>query len=312
MMNDKPNVVCSSIWFPLSISRYFESALERRSDINLFTTGVFTGNWIPWSGGMELSPKYYKSPTVPLDRSLLSTKNISPALVQQSLPEEIDLWIQIDGGSYFYPRPNAKTVVHVATDPHVGVHDPHYTYDRQRTISDKFFNMQKCYMKEGDIYLPYAADPRWHYPERQEKIYDCSLIGLHYPNRVSLVSQLRSQGKNVYFDIGQVFDEYRQINCQSRMVINWSSQDDLIARVFEAMAMGLPLVTNRVPDLPLHFGEDIHYLGFDTQAEAIEKVNWVLDNPQQAYLMAQSAMYQVKNNHTYDHRIQQIFDEVGL
>ena len=72
--------------------------------------------------------------------------------------------------------------------------------------------MQRYYMKEGDIHLPYACSPDHHYAMSDvEKIYDASLLGLHYENRTKLVKSLRGRGIKVYYEIGDIWDEYRQI-----------------------------------------------------------------------------------------------------
>jgi hypothetical protein len=296
---NKKRIVLSGIFYPMAILSFFRRALERRNDIELITTGPYTGNWIPWAGGMELDQRYAIAPTHPLGTSLIGLGSIPAPFIP-----DVDLWIQCDAGFYFLPRPQAKHVVHIATDPHV------LKYDRQRTICDHFFNMQKAYSQPGDIYLPYACDPILHAPLELEKVYDGCLIGLQYQNRNELVSALHARGHKICYKLGVVFDVYQQVYCQSRVALVWSSLNDLIARVFEGMAMGLPVVCNRVPDLPDHFVEGTHYLGFDTVSEAVKQFEWVLEHPVEASLIAQTASKLVLEKHTYDVRVQQIFDIV--
>ena len=153
-------VCLTSINYPMSMARYFERALERRSDVELITLGPYTGNRIPWNGGMDLLPKYAKSPTYPLPMQVINQGKISPKIFPstfENLPD-VDLWLEVDAGFYLDPRPETGIVAHVATDPHA------LSYDRQRQLADYFFNMQTPYMKNGDIYLPYAYDPTVHYP----------------------------------------------------------------------------------------------------------------------------------------------------
>ena len=59
-------VLCLSIWYPLSMSRYWENALKRNPNVDLVTVGAFTGSWIPWLGGMNVLEKYSRPPTYPL------------------------------------------------------------------------------------------------------------------------------------------------------------------------------------------------------------------------------------------------------
>ncbi len=296
----KLRVVLSGIFYPMAILRFFENALRRNPHIELYTIGPYTKDWIPWKGGMYLDEKYAKSPDYPLHRDMARMGFV----VAPEIPFEPDVWIQVDAGFYFSRIPEGVTKVHVATDPHV------LDYSNQRTLSDFFFNMQRSYEKSGDIYLPYAFDPDVHFPESRDKVWDACLVGLQYDNRVQTAHILRQMGKSVFIDTGPVFDEYRKIHNESRVCISLSSLDDLIARVFEATAMGIPLVTNPVSDLPLFFEDGHHILTAKTPYEAAEKTMWILDHPEEAHRMALAAKRIVWENHTYDHRINQILAEI--
>lgn len=297
-------VVLSGIFYPVAIMRYFENALERREDVELYTMGPYTGTWIPWNHGMTLPNKYAKKPTIALDRQVPAGMPIRRRFVEEKIGKPIDIWISCDAG-WYVSNPPAEIRVLIQTDPHV------LNYDTQRFFHEYSFCMQKVYMKEGDIYLPYAVDHKTHYPEDRERIYDVSLVGLQYSNRTNLMNLLRSEGVNVHYSLGKGFEEYRKIYNQTKVGVSWSSKKDLIARVFEVMGMRLPLVTNRVPDLPEHFIEGSHYLGFDTEYEAVEKIQRILKDPEKYEQMTRQGYEEVIEHHTYDHRIQQIFDAIG-
>jgi hypothetical protein len=302
----KRKVLVLSMHYPFAISSYFLKALKNREDVDLKTCGQHTGTWIPWRGGMNLPAKYDNRPDIVLGGVNMLNKPIAYSLVSAQLGDwKPDLILNIDAGTHWEAKPDAGCpVATVATDPHV------LGYQVPRGYSDFFFNMQKYYSENKDIYLPYAYSTYDHYREQGEPyIYDASLIGLQYPQRIELVNSLRNWGNNVYFENGDVFDEARKIYSQTRVGISWSSMRDLIARVFEFMAFGVVPVINRVPDLPLHFKEDVHYLGFDTVPEAVEKVKFALENPEFSDTMVTNALQAVKP-HTYDARVQQIFDTV--
>ena len=159
---DKIKILCLSIWYPLSMSRYFEKALRHRDDVDLKTVGVYTGSWIPWMGGMELPEKY----AIPPDLALPFNNNIGQVnydMVKAMLPPDWipDIILNIDAGICWKYKPSEGMVVHVATDPHA------LNYDHQRSISDKFFNMQKVYSQKGDIWLPYAYSKYDCFPEEE-------------------------------------------------------------------------------------------------------------------------------------------------
>lgn len=301
----KKKVLCFSMHYPFAIASYFIKALKARSDLDVKTCGQYTGNFIPWKSGMFLSPRYDNRPDFPLTKDLLN-QAIPYGMVKMQMGDWTpDLIINIDAGTHWTARPDEKcSVVTVATDPHV------LNYDLPRGYSDYFFNMQKFYSKPGDIYLPYCYSTYDHYRViGQPETWDASLIGLQYGNRIQLVNELRARGKNVYFDTGAVFDEARQIYSETKVGISWSSQQDLIARVFEFMAFGVVPVINRVPDLPLHFEEGKHYLGFDTVSEAVEKVEFALANPEISDTITANA-WEAVQHHTYDTRVDTILTTV--
>ena len=309
-MGSKKRVVLSGLFYPVAIMRYFESALENRDDVELITVGPYTENWIPWAGGMTLPEKYAKSPTIPMAKHMCGVGSANPNfLFTNPDMQDIDLWIQCDAGFYFTGKLPAKKQVHIATDPHV-LH-----YDQQRVFADHFFNMQKFYIETkglpSDIYLPYCASKYHHYKEDVEPEYDVCLVGLQYQNRNELVAALRREGISVHYTLGLGMDEYRTAYSKSRVAISWSSLQDLIARVYEAGMMGLPLVSNVVPDLKEHF-DSRDLLTFTDVGSAVSQVKWCLENMEEANKMGNEMKEKVYAHHTYDHRIEQIFDVVGL
>lgn len=300
-------ILLLSQWYPLTISRYFERALRRNRNIELYTIGPYTGSWIPWMGGMNLPAKYAIPPNIQLPPN--GARSFPFSLAKSKINFQPDLILTVDAGIYWDFKPDMGCpVVHVATDPHV------LDYSVPRSYSDFFFNMQKCYSKDGDIYLPYAFDPSTHFPIPDiEKKIDACLIGMPYSNRASLVNELRNQSISVLFENGPIFDEYREMANLAFIGLNWSSLNDLVARVFEIMAMELVPVINRVPDLGEFFQEDIHYLGFSNMQEAIDKVKWAKANPKDAERIAANAHNLVwHSDHTYDARVQQVLEMSGV
>lgn len=295
-------VILSGIFYPVAILRYFEAALRRRDDVELFCVGPYTGAWIPWARGMNLPQKYAGAP----DLALPSSGAHSPlpiSFVENQLPWQPDLWVQIDASWYLRGRPQHGKNVIVATDPHV------LNYDQQRTLADTFYCMQACYSKPGDEYLPYAYDPVWHAPEEQPRAYDVCLIGLHYDQRNALVDQLRARGLNVYYDLGPCFDEARALYNQAPIGLNWSSLQDLVARVFELLGFKRLAVVNEVPDLSRFFVDGADLVVFRSLAEAVEKVMYYHEHQAEASAIAEQGHETVKP-HTYDARIAQILEGV--
>ena len=226
-------ILLLSLWYPLSMSRYFEKALRVRRDVDLITVGPYSGAWIPWMGGMSLPSRYATPPDLPLPFGM-DVGRVSYDLVRANLLDEWipDLILTIDAGICWSGKPQEGIVAHVATDSHC------LDYSFQRTISDKFFNMHKTYMQEKDIWLPYAFCSQTCYADSTvSKDVDAVLIGMPYENRTRLVEALRQKGVSVLFENGPIFDEYRHLNNRATIGLNWSSLQDLNCRVFELMAM---------------------------------------------------------------------------
>lgn len=305
-VNGKTRIILSGLIYPISMMRMFWEELERRDNVELTTVGPFFDDYIPWKGGIRLPRMYVKMPTVPLSQDM-AKYHVHPQMLVDVLPDDVDIFIQVDAGFHFASRPNAKKVVLVETDPHVL--KKHYT--APASYSDVVFCMQSNYVVGDDIWLPYAVDNHWFYPEKSELKYDACLVGLQYPQRNELVNRLRRNGKQVFYDNGQILDEYRTIYNQSKVALNWSSLQDLPVRVFEAMGMKRPLVTNRVPDLLRLFKEGVHFLGFDNLDEAESQVNYLLANPDYAKEMAETAYNEVMTKHTWKHRIDEMLKVIN-
>lgn len=315
-MTKKIKVVCSSIWYPLSMSRYFERALERRDDVELITVGPHTGTYIPWRGGMHLPAKYGKSPTCPLPRSAISQRNMPLGMLSMMFPNidfsDVALWLQVDAGWYLSMNgrentPPSGVVAHVATDPHC------LDYSVQRRQSNYFFCMQSPYMKQGDLYLPYGYDPTVHYPEDLEKEYDVCLVGLQYQQRNQVMQELKRRGLKIFYEIGHIFDEYRQINCKSKVGFNWSSLQDMNARAWELAAMGICSVQNTVPDMQTFFVPGEHYLPFRTVDQAVSVISEALSDDGLREEIGNNAYRKVTGGrHTWDDRVEEILGACGL
>lgn len=306
VMEPKIKVLLLAIHYPFAIKNYFETALRKRADIDLKTVGPFTSRYIPWMGGMILPNKYAIAPTLPVPFPP-NVGKINYEFVSAQLPKDWkpDLVITIDAGINWVYKPTSGYVVTVGTDPHV------LNYEHARSISDKFFNMQRVYMEKSDIYLPYAYSPEFHYPDDTvSKDTDAVLIGMPYETRVQWVNKLRERGVSVIFENGPIFDEARQLYNRGRIGLNWSSMMDLNARAFELAAMKMGCVMNNVPDMN-EFGFLSHAQRFNTLGDAVEAVLIFKNNPEVCRNNAE-LIYQAVQGQTYDARVQQILQECGF
>jgi hypothetical protein len=302
---EKIKIIFSYLAYPFTMANYFRRALERRNDVELFTVGTFTGQEIPWNGGMRIPDKYLNHVDLPLPANITHP---TWKMISDQLPWKPDLSLTVDAGFSYFTKPDCLSA-HVATDPHV------LDYTIGRKNSDYFFNMQYSYLQPKDILLPYAFDVDAHRPDSSvEKEYNAVLIGLHYPNRNEWVSRLQAGGIKVNYRMGDIYDEYREENNKAWIGLNWSSLNDVTARVFEIMAMKLVPVINRLPGLDyMGFEDGRHYLGFSSMDEAVEKVLWAKNNRDYAEAIALNA-YQFVNERgmTWDSRVRTILETTEL
>lgn len=306
----KLRIAFGTIFYPLAMSRYMLDALQRRNDVELWTYGPFSGAWIPWAGGMSLPAKYVFTPDMPLPLGPGVQPIVRYGQMEMQKPWEPDLWLEVNAGLEAQGRPVSAKYAVIGTDPHVlgGI------YDSLRPRTDYFFGMQSPYLGPGDIFLPYAYDPIWHSPSpipMKDRNYDISLIGLQYPQRTNVVNILRNRGRKVYYELGKVYDEARDIYHNTKVGFNWSSLLDTTARVYELMAMGTVPVLNRVPDLVEMFEDGKDFIGFDTANEAVNLIEHYADYPEEAEEISASAKEAVKE-HTWDARMETVLQETGL
>jgi len=300
-------IAFSCVFYPVAMGKYFLSALNRRNDVEVWSVGPYTHTWIPWNGGMYIPERYCEPPTYPLAQSMISM--MPPfSYIEGKLPWKPDVWISFDAGWNLSTKPNAGIVVRIQSDPHV----LKGWYRQTKNLVDVDFCMQSPYIEAGEHFLPYAYDPTVHYSMHLEKEYDACLIGLHYQQRDALVNRLRSKGISVYYSIGEVYDENRVAYNKAKVALSWSSLQDLPARFWEGLGMGLPVVTNRVPDLDNFFMDGEHYLGFNDINEAQVRVQDLLNSEELRKRIGIQGNEKVQNVHTWDARVQTVLKTIGV
>jgi spore maturation protein CgeB len=71
--------------------------------------------------------------------------------------------------------------------------------------------------------------------------------------------------------------------------------------------MGVPMLINRVPDLPTFFVENEHYIGFDGLEDAFEKFENLIRNKEMREEIGKNANRKaIAMNYTWDKRVEEI------
>lgn len=310
---NKIKLAFSCIFYPVAMGRYLLDAFLRRKDVEVWSVGPYTGNWIPWTtdpynpNGMRIQSVHpISSPSYALPTSLIQQK-VPYAFIKPQMPWKPDVFVQFDAGWNFLDRPEGISV-RVQSDPHV----LKGWYELTKHNFDYDFSMQEIYRTEGEYLLPYGYDPYLHFPMDIPKEYDACLIGLHYQQRDALINRLRNRNVTCHYSLGEVFDEYRIAYNKAKIALSWSSHKDIPSRFWEGLAMRLPVVTNRLPDLiKLGFVEGEHYIGFDSLEEAEKQVLLLLSDDERREKIAQQG-YEAVRPHTWDARAEQLLKTIGI
>jgi len=215
------------------------------------------------------------------------------------------------------PGPNWPLGFENAAFPTVGyLIDVHRSIDVRLAYApffDHIFVAQKDFVEvirnnsyENVSWLPLGCDPEIHKQPSSERDIEVGFVGKlgakGTKRREVLDIVLKKFHTN---DVTQFYPprDMAEIYGRSQIVFNASIGGDLNMRIFEAMASGALLVTDRIEN-GIHelFEEGKHYVTYSTAQEAIEKIRYYLANPKEAREIAECANKLVLVEHTYSKR----------
>lgn len=161
-------------------------------------------------------------------------------------------------------------------------------------------------------WLPLACYPAIHQPVTTEKRYQWSFVG-HLtrsewlpPERMNLADQLKIAFPD-YFAGEAYFEDMMEKYSAAAIVWNRSIKDDINMRVFEGLASGSFLLTNRVPMLETLVTPMTH-CGFYDDAECLDQLRFWLTHPVERQQIARQGLTWVRQRHTYQHRAARILE----
>lgn len=186
-------------------------------------------------------------------------------------------------------------------------------------------NLQNVY------YLPFACDPGLHKPifnfidgkwSKVPEVHDVGFVGNPNPDERQLVLK---KAKDAGLDVkvhwcGQRADamltplQISHFMSDCKIGFNFSGIAGANMRIYELMAMGKCVVTNRKVDgEPLNiFKNDEHLLIYGTEDDAVNKMKQLLDNDKRRNRIAMAGMKEVLEKHTYVKRMEYLLDTVGI
>lgn len=310
-------IVISARWYAITAAaEYLSRAFEQLKDVRVVKVGPTHGNLMPYkTNGLFVPDSYSVIPDIVLPDTFMEVpvKYVENKLMEIGITG-VDIWLDVHAGFRLSGKPERLGGIRTLfmTDPHTHL-GKHYT-DVQNEY-DMMFNPQLAYWLEipdtKQKYLPYAAD-EWYRYDRLDKVYDVSLVGNLYKERVAYFDEIKRRNRRTYFDVGAGKWDAGKIYNQSIVGFNWSSMNDLVCRVFEVGYSDSVLVTNRVPALAEHFKEGIHFFGFDGFSSAVEVSEFVLKTPEVWEKTKTAMQLEIKTKHRWKHRAIQIFEYLDI
>lgn len=230
--------------------------------------------------------------------------------------EKFDLVFEVDSGGFeleWTPEINLSGIPRVwwGIDTHVALTHHINRASRYNLI----FISQKQYIpliqkSAPVVWLPHACDPEFHKGNRDaKKEYDVTFVGNWGPAHQRRILLLSTMQHNVKMNIKKnlwykdVTSEYEK----SHIVWNCSLNGDLNMRVFEMLASGAMLITDRVDENggSTFFTDGCHLKFYRNENEMVEQVRFYLAHANQKNIIAASGQDEVLSKHTYDHRVQE-------
>ncbi|MEW6749561.1 MAG: glycosyltransferase [Candidatus Latescibacterota bacterium] len=313
---------------PLSTSAYYERALRRGHEV--LTCGPrldasMLQQWQEWEAEHALKPpgagqvekmgllaRLTRDHDLPLPWGVCAGRELAGRLPSGWRP---DLVVWIDAGPEFRLQEPACfdcPTVCLVGDTHTGQQEWRMELARGYEHTFLMFARQHIPLFAAAgctrvAWLPAACEPRLHRGFPVAKAYDVVFVGQTMPRwhaeRVRLLEQLVQSGLDVRVD-SKVLEEMALLYSRGRMVFNRSLNGDLNMRVFEALASGSLLLTDRLPaaaGLEELFTDRRHLVLYG-ESDLVDVARYYLEHGEEREEIAGAGQAEVLAHHTYGHR----------
>jgi GT2 family glycosyltransferase/2-polyprenyl-3-methyl-5-hydroxy-6-metoxy-1,4-benzoquinol methylase len=329
-------IVLASAWTPISTAMYYARAF-RAAGHDVLTWGPHLdarglAQWRAAHGEHALKPPGHDERFLALLAALSRPADVPAGPGQPSTGELLarlptgwrpDLFVWIDGGPEFLPldleRLDCPSVC-LLGDTHTQL-DWRAAYARAYERTFVMFNRQhvpRVRDRHGRVagWLPAACDPELHRTFDVEPAFDVVFVGqthrAWHPERVRLLEHLAAAGLSVWAGTEALEDMALALR-RGRIVFNRSLAGDLNMRVFEALATGSFLLTDRLaPEAGLEtlLADRVHLVCYDDAEDLEALARRYLARPDERAAIARAGRAEVLRRHTYRHRAQTLLAEV--
>lgn len=235
-----------------------------------------------------------------------------------------DLFLWVESSMTF---PNFPSEISKLRCPTAGYFiDSHTKLDWHLKFAPQFnyvFVAQKAYIPAFEnagchrvSWLPLACDPEIHGKHDVQKEHDIAFVGnLYsgiplYEKRVKLLHLLKKK-YNVKIE-QKFFEEMALSFSKAHLVFNIAAKSDLNMRVFEGLASGSLLLTDRAPGSGLTelFQDRKDLVIYNDSNDLLELVDYYLYQCEERRDISLHGMRKVLNHHTYENRIDRIYEVI--
>ena len=246
--------------------------------------------------------------------------NVDLTDLTQQLAIQPDLFLYVDSGHCAYLPRSIEKLNYPTAAYLIDVHLGPRLYHPLAALFDYIFVAQRDYLADYQLaptqrveWLPLACDPGVHKPLGLPRLFDVGFVGhaSARDQRGQLLGALAERFALNDYQRQYSREEMVIVYNQSKIVFNHAIRDDVNMRVFEAMACGALLVTNRIGNGLLDlFQEGKHLVIYKTQDELVERVAYYLAHDDERQAIARAGQAEVLAHHSYQQRAEKILSVV--
>lgn len=174
--------------------------------------------------------------------------------------------------------------------------------------------------------MPFAVDARFFAPRVPQEDYraEVAVVGHGRPDRVELATRLRDEfGARIYgrnwpwADCRPVRgEEWFHAVASARCIVNFprtaAGHVNVKVGVFEAIASGRLLFTERFDEMASYFRYDDQIVGYAGGDDLIEKLRHYIGRPHEAERIARAGQLRCATDHTWSKRLTELFSLVKI
>ena len=298
---------------PYTTGRYFEEALRPKHHV--VTAGFRVPDELLQHWGFDSAPPAY----APLDIDLPVYHSFEEMLskLPKDFTPELFLWVD------WSIQAISPDIDRIPTTKICYMIDTHLNPDSRIEIAKQFeftFLAQRAQVPlfeqagvQNVHWLPLACSPELHQVGEFERRYDFAYVGNPQNDPVDRRSRMLESLKRRFpkHYVGKAWpQDLARIYAQSKIVFNAAVNNDLNMRVFEAMASGALLITDRADGLEDLFTDGEHLAIYRNDDDAGELIAKYLGDDAARLRIARAGQALVLSKHTYAKRCEKLLQTV--